>query len=285
VSSPVIDAHHHLWDPSARMPAWLQEEQVWATAEELDRLRQSFTPAELEPLAQAAGVGATVVVQTETDAAETPELLALAAGHDLIAGVVGWVDLTGPDVADQVTALRQAPGGGYLTGIRHPVLAEPDPNWLRRPDVMNGLVALAGLHLAYDVVCLPQQLPAALAAAEAVPGLTIVLDHLGNPADEPPGPWAGLMAQFAARPGTVCKLSGVLSDDSARLRQQFEVALEAFGPDRMMYGSDWPPCTLTSSYERVLAAARELIAALSPAEQEAILSGTARRIYRLDDLG
>lgn len=295
-SPPAIDSHHHLWDLSVRRPSWLDQEQVWADSAEMARLRRSFTLADLEPQARAAGVTATVVVQTEIGPAETPELLALAAGHELIAGVVGWVDLTGPGVADTVAALRAAPGGGYLTGIRHPVLAESDPDWLRRPEVRRGLFELAGPGLAYDVVCLQRQLPGALSAAQAVPALTFVLDHLGNPEDDPPdgGPWASMMGQFAALPNTVCKLSGVLSgayrdgDDhklSPLVRQYFELMLEAFGPDRMMYGSDWPPCTLTSSYSQVRAAARELTEGLSPAEQESIMSGTARRIYRLADLG
>jgi L-fuconolactonase len=150
--------------------------------------------------------------------------------------------------------------------------------------------------LAYDVVCAQRQLPGVLAAAEAVPWLTFVLDHLGNPEDDPPGggPWASMMGQFAALPNTVCKLSGVLSvaypDGEAEklsplVREYFDITLEAFGPDRMMYGSDWPPCTLTSSYARVLDAARELTAGLSPAERQAIMSGTAQRVYRLADLG
>jgi L-fuconolactonase len=293
---PVIDSHHHLWDLSVRRPSWLDEEQVWADSAEMARLRRSFTLADLEPQAQAAGVTATVVVQTEIGPAETPELLALAAEHELLAAVVGWVDLTGPGVADTVAALRAAPGGGYLSGIRHPVLAESDPDWLRRPEVLRGLVELAGPGLAYDVVCAQRQLPGALAAAEAVPGLTFVLDHLGNPEDDPPGggPWASMMGQFAALPNTVCKLSGVLSGayrdgDGHKLaplvRQYFEIMLEAFGPDRMMYGSDWPPCTLTSSYPRVLDAARELTAGLSSAEQESIMYDTARRIYQLADPG
>jgi L-fuconolactonase len=290
------DSHHHVWDLSVRVPAWLDEEQVWADRDELARLRRSFTLADLEPQAQTAGVTATVVVQTETGAAETPELLALAARHGLVAGVVGWVDLTEPGVADAVAALREAPGGGYLTGIRHPVLGEKDPDWLRRPEVLRGLVELAGPGLVYDVVCTLPQLPAALAAAESVPGLTFVLDHMGNPDGDPPGqgPWADLMRQLAALPNTVCKLSGVLSSAYQNgdgevvdplVRQYFDTTLELFGPDRMMYGSDWPPCTLTSSYQQVIGAARDLTAGLSLTEQEAIFTGTARRAYRLDSRG
>jgi L-fuconolactonase len=229
----VVDAHHHVWDLSVRDPAWLHEEQTWADEDSMARLRRSFTIADLEPEAAAAGVGATVVVQTDAEPAETPELLALAAGHPLVAGVVGWVDLTRAGAGDALAALRELPGGEHLAGIRHPVLAEPDEAWLRRPEVLRGLTGVAAAGLVYDVVCLQHQLPGALAAVEALPGLTFVLDHVGNPQDDPPGagPWAGLMRELAARPNTVCKLSGILSESLTEsggvdplVRQYYEIA-------------------------------------------------------------
>ena len=288
----VVDAHHHVWDLSVRPQPWLDQD-------ELAPLRRTFALADLEPEAAAAGVTSTVVVQTVTEPGETPELLALAAGHPLVAGVVGWADLTSPGVADSIAALGELPGAQYLAGIRHPVLVEPDDDWLARPAVLRGLAAVAGAGLAYDIVCTQRQLPAAVTAAAAVPGLTFVLDHLGNPEDEAPGdgPWARAVRGLAALPNTVCKLSGVLSDAftgaagpgarpgpagvAPRVRRYFDIALRAFGPQRMMFGSDWPPCTLTSSYAGVLAAARALAAELSPAENAAVFAGTARRCYRL----
>jgi L-fuconolactonase len=286
----VVDTHHHVWDLSVRDRAWLQEEQSWADADSMARLRRSFTMADLEPLADAAGVGATVVVQTEIDPAETPELLALAAGHRLVAGVVGWVELTGPGVTDAIAGLRERPGGEYLAGIRHPVLAESDDGWLERPEVLRGLGDVAAAGLVYDVVCLQTQLPGALVAARALPGLTFVIDHVGNPEDDPPGEgvWAATLRGLAALPNTVCKLSGILSgaftesgEIDPLVRQYYEIALGAFGPDRLMFGSDWPVCTLASPYRDVLAAARMLTGGLSADEQAAIMSGTARRTYRL----
>ena len=272
--------------------------QPWLDQDGLGPLRRDFTLADLEPEAAAAGVGATVVVQTVTEPGETPEMLALAASHGLVAGVVGWVDLTDPGVADALAALRGLPGSEYLAGIRHPVLIEADPDWLSRPDVLRGLAALAGTGLVYDVVCTQQQLPAAVTAATAVPGLTFVLDHLGNPDGTAAGhgPWERALRAFAALPNTVAKLSGVLSDSFAGratpavpglgdidsgVRGYAEAALDAFGPGRLMFGSDWPPCTLTTTYRGVLGAARALTAALSPAEQAAIFAGTARRVYGL----
>jgi L-fuconolactonase len=291
----VVDAHHHVWDLSVRSQPWLEQDG-------LAPLRRNFTMADLEPEAAAAGVTSTVVVQTVTEPGETPELLALAAGNDLIAGVVGWVDLADPGVADALAALRGLPGADYLAGIRHPLLTERDPGWLQRPGVLRGLAAVAHAGLAYDVVCTQDQLPAAVTAAAAVPGLTFVLDHLGNPEGEAPddGPWASAMRELAALPNTACKLSGILSEafgDRAepaaggtagidpRVRRYFDTSLCGFGPHRLMFGSDWPPCTLTSSYAGVLAAARALCAGLSPAEQAAVYAGTAARCYRLAPAG
>jgi L-fuconolactonase len=293
--SPVIDAHHHLWDLSVRAQPWLDQDG-------LGPLRRRFTMADLEPEAAAAGVSATVVVQTVTEPGETLDLLTLAAGHHLVAGVVGWVDLASPGVADAISALLERPDGHYLAGIRHPVLVERDAGWLARPEVLRGLAAVAEAGLAYDVVCMPPQLPAAVTAAAALPQLTFVLDHLGNPeGDEPAsGPWADAVRALAALPNTVCKLSGVLSEafliggaaaDPGRggldplVQRYFDTSLRAFGPDRLMYGSDWPPCTLTSSYADVLTAARMLTGELSAAEQAAVFGATARRVYGLGRTG
>jgi L-fuconolactonase len=206
---------------------------------------------------------------------------------------VGWVDLASRGAADALAALLSLPGGDRLAGIRHPVLVEPDPDWLSRPAVLRGLAAVAAAGLCYDVVGEVRHLPAAVTAAGRLPGLTFVLDHLGNP-DIAPGSgldarWVDVLSRLAALPNTVAKLSGVLSapphvlatDPVAHLRPYYDLALAAFGPDRLMFGSDWPVSTLEASYAQVCAAARALTAGLSPAEQEAIFSGTARRVYGL----
>jgi len=288
----VIDSHHHVWDVSAHPQPWL------ASHPALAPLRRKFTVADLAPVAAAEGVTGTVVVQTVTEGWETPELLALAAAGGLVAGVAGWVDLTAPDVADALARLRELPGGDRLAAIRHPVLTEADPDWLARPDVLRGLAAVAAAGLAYDVVGAPRHLPAAVQAAARLPQLTFVLDHLGNPdlAASPlaSDPWASAFARLAALPNVVVKLSGILSEPpppgagpgpAAHLRPFCDVALARFGPDRVMFGSDWPVCTLGASYAQVCAAARALTAGLSPAEREAIFSGTARRIYALGQVG
>ncbi|MEU5433390.1 amidohydrolase family protein [Streptomyces sp. NPDC020719] len=278
----VVDAHHHLWDLAVR-------DQDWISAPDLAPLRRDFLLDELRAGTAAAGVSATVLVQTVTVAEETPELLALAAGSELVRGVVGWTDLTAPGVADELARLGELPGGTRLVAIRHQVQGERDPGWLLRPDVGAGLAAVAAAGLAYDLVVLPHQLPACVRAAERHPRLTFVLDHLGKPpiASGATEPWASAVRALAALPNTVCKLSGLVTEaDWARwhvddLRPYADTALEAFGPARLMYGSDWPVCLLASSYGQVLDTARELIGDLSPHERAQVLGGTADRVYRL----
>ena len=254
-------------------------------------LLRNFSLADLAPLAAAEGVTATVVVQTVAEPWETPELLSLAAGPGLISGVVGWADLTAPDVADVLAELRGLPGGERLSGIRHPVLAEPDPDWLARPAVLRGLKALAAAGLAYDVVGDPATCGRGDRRAPG-PRTPVRSRPPGQPRHDPrhrprsSQPWASAFAQFAALENTTAKLSGVLgvppppgttpgSGALAHIRPYYEVALHAFGPARLMFGSDWPPCTLDASYTEIIATARALTAGLSSTEQAAIFSGTA----------
>ncbi|MER7492001.1 amidohydrolase family protein [Streptomyces pharetrae] len=278
----IVDAHHHVWDLSARAQDWL-------TGPGLAPLRRDFTVDDLRPEAAAAGVGRTVLVQTVTVPEETPELLALADRHDLIGGVVGWTDLTRPDVADELARLRALPGGRHLKGIRHQVQAEPDPEWLLRADVRRGLTALADAGLVHDLVVRPHQLPACVRAAARHPGLTFVLDHLGKPpvASGATEPWASAVRTLAALPNTVCKLSGLVTEadpgswTADSLRPYAETVLDAFGPHRLMFGSDWPVCTLAASYGEVVATAAELTAALSESERDELFRSTATRVYGL----
>ena len=275
----IVDAHHHLWDLGVR-------DQDWITAA-LAPLRRDFLLGDYQLLTGQNGVGASVVVQTVTAPGETPELLALAAASDLIAGVVGWADLTGPGLTDRIAELTALPGGDKLVGLRHQVQNEPDPRWLTRPDVLRGLAAVAGAGLVYDLVITAGQLPAAARAAAAVPDLLFVLDHLGKPAiaSGSAQPWERDLRRLAGLPNTACKLSGLVTEADwhgwkvADLRPYADAALEAFGPARMMFGSDWPVCTLAAGYGDVLGTARDLTAQLSPAEQGAVFAETATSVY------
>ncbi len=282
MAAGIVDAHHHLWDLGVR-------DQDWITGAALEPLRRDFLLGDYQPLAAQDGVRASVVVQTVTVAAETPELLALAATSDLIAGVVGWADLTAPDLTDRIAELTALPGGDKLVGLRHQVQSEPDPDWLSRADVLRGLAAVARAGLVYDLVITAGQLPAAARAAAAVPDLRFVLDHLGKPAiaSGSTQPWERDLRRLAALPNTAGKLSGLVTEADWKcwqvsdLRPYTDTALDAFGPGRLMFGSDWPVCTLAASYGEVLQAACDLTADLSDTEREAIFAGTATRLYGL----
>lgn len=278
----VIDAHHHVWDLEVR-------DQDWIAGPAMAAIRRSFSVDDLRPSAQAAGVTATVAVQTVTVAAETPELLAIAAADPLIARVVGWTDLASASVTDELARLRSGPGGSYLVGIRHQVQSEPDPDWLRRGDVIRGLRAVAEAGLCYDLVVLPHQIAAATYVAAAVPDLTLVLDHAGKPpiASGALGQWAVAIRAFAERPNTVCKLSGLVTEappgaDLAAFVPVADVVLGAFGAERIMFGSDWPVCLLARDYAGVVDLAHALVAGLSDAERAAVFTSTAARVYGIE---
>ncbi|WP_326794196.1 amidohydrolase family protein [Streptomyces sp. NBC_01808] len=277
-----VDAHHHVWDLSARRHDWLD-------SPALAPIRRDFGLADLAPATLAAGVDRTVVVQSLPEPDETAELLALAAAPGPVTGVVGWVDLTAPDVPARLAELRRLPGGDRLVGIRHPVQSEADPGWLTRPDVLRGLRAVGAAGLAYDLLVRPRQLPAALEAVRACPEVTFVLDHLGQPpaADGEFTAWARHLGRLAAGERVFCKLSGLVTGAGrgagtvAGLRPYAETAWEAFGAARVMFGSDWPVCLLAASYAEVAEVADRLCEGLSYGERTEVFRGTARRAYRL----
>ena len=282
----MIDTHHHLWDLSVREQPWLVGDQPWATEEELAPLRRSFTVADLSCVAAPEGITGTVVVQVLGDPAETADLLAIASDAGLVRAVVGWADLTAADVGDQIAAYRARPGGSRLAGIRHPLLAEPDPEWLARPAVRRGLGELAAAGgLCFELTLFSHQLPLAVETARSVPSLTFVLDHLGNPPveDGDDGGWAAAIADLGRLDNVVCKLSGAHTSpvSAARLRPYYEAALAAFGPSRLMFGSDWPVSSLTAPYHEIAAMYRELISGLPPAEHDAIPKVPLDGVYGL----
>ncbi|QNP74176.1 amidohydrolase family protein [Streptomyces roseirectus] len=271
-----VDAHHHVWDLTVRDQDWIPQQSP---------LRRDFTLTDLALEVAAHGVGRTVLVQTVPVADETPELLALADASALVAGVVGWTDLTHPGIAEELARLRELPGGAHLKGIRHQVQGETDPGWLRRPDVRRGLKAVADAGLVYDLLVLPHQLPSCTRAAAEHDDLVLVLDHLGKPAiaSGAHDTWADDLRALAHHPNTIAKLSGLVTEagpdwTTARLRPYVDVALEAFGPDRLMFGSDWPVCTEVASYGQVVETAGELIAA---EDREQVFGATATRVYGL----
>ncbi|PZF94092.1 amidohydrolase [Micromonospora deserti] len=274
----MVDAHHHLWDPTARTYPWL-------AGDALAPIRRPYT---LDDLRVAAGdrIGATVLIQTVSSVAETEEFLATArASGGLVAGVVGWLDLTGPDVNGEIDRLRPGP----LVGVRHQVEDEPDPDWLLRDDVTRGLTALGARGLAYDILVRAPQRPAALAAARRLDGVRFVVDHAGKPAIAAGEwePWASWITAMARCEAVVCKLSGLITEaawddwDAARIRPYADHVLSAFGADRVLFGSDWPVCELAGRYADVLALIDELLAGCTATERAGVLGRTARRVYAL----
>jgi L-fuconolactonase len=274
-----IDAHHHVWDLAVRPQPW---------TDGLPPLRRSFGLDDLRPALRRNGIDGTVLVQTVTVPEETPEFLQLAATAPEVLGVVGWVDLTAPDVAGRLAAMREAPGGERLVGVRHQVQSEPDPHWLLRPDVLDGLRRVAEAGLVYELLVTRHQLEAAVAVTGRVPRLRFVLDHAGKPgiAGHELEPWREQLGRLAQRPNVAVKLSGLVTEAAqdwtpADLRPFADHVLDSFGPHRVMAGSDWPVCLLRCSYDEVLAVTDRLLEHLAPDERADVLGGVAQRWYGL----
>lgn len=275
-----IDAHQHIWDLAVR-------DQPWTRA--LPGLHRSFGFGELKPQLEAGGIDQTVLVQTVPTSDETPELLALAETEPTIAGVVGWADLETADVAERLAALRAVPGGDRLVGVRHQVQQEEDPRWLLRPDVMHGLRQVAAAGLSYDLLIVPEQFPAAIEVAAEIPELRFVLDHAGKPAIASGGydAWYEQIAALAELSNVAVKASGLVTEADhqhwarADIEPYLRTMITEFGPDRVMFGSDWPVCTVAGGYQPVLDLVRGLTANLTSPEQDAVFTGTARAWYAL----
>jgi L-fuconolactonase len=253
--------------------------------EELAAIRRRFGPEELAPLLAAEGVDRTVLVQTVSSLSETREFLATAAGTDFVAGVVGWVDLTEPSVGDALAELRAGPGGTLLVGIRHQVHDEPDPHWLLRDDVRRGIEAVGDAGLVYDLLVKTRELPAAVDVATSLPDQRFVLDHIAKPriAAGPRDPaWELAMDPLAKCENVYCKLSGMVTEAEwttwtpEQLEPYVVRVLDWFGPERCMFGSDWPVCLLASDYARVVGTMRAIVG-----DNDDVFGATATRVYRL----
>jgi L-fuconolactonase len=269
----IVDAHHHLW--TADYP--------WLAADGLAPIRRDYTMADLRPHLAAAGVQRTVLVEAGLcHAAETSRFLALAARAAEIAGVVGWADLSDPDLRAMLARHRSGPGGDRLVGVRDQIQAGPD-DLLDQPGIRAGLATVAEAGLVNELVVRAAQLPSVARAAAAMPDATFVLDHLGKPAMDDPGGWKRLIAPVAACPNVVAKVSGLVTEAGpgwtrARLRPYVDIALDLFGPDRLMFGSDWPVCELVATYEEVAA----VLTGILGGRPGNVFGRTAIRVYRLE---
>jgi L-fuconolactonase len=276
----VIDAHQHFWNLDRVEYPWLTPDQV--------PIYRTFEESDLDPLLAAAGVDRTVIVQSMDSFADTDYMIEVADRWPTIAGIVGWVPLTRP--GDAAAALAGYASDPRIVGIRHLIHDEPDPDWLCRPEVQEGLALLVEHGLTFDVVAvLPRHLEHVPYLSERHPELRMVVDHLAKPpiADEGWQPWAGLLRAAAGNPNVYTKLSGLntaarwdswTADD---LRRYTDYALELFGPARVMYGGDWPISVLAGGYQKVWEETRHILDPLTAAERSQILGGTAASFYRL----
>ncbi len=275
-----IDAHHHFWQIGRYDYVWM--------GPQLGVLQKDYLPQDLQPLLERHRIDRTILVQTISSIDETRWFLGLAEQHPFIAGVVGWVDLTDPGVADVLDELRQHP---KLVGIRHQVHDEPDLNWLLRADVWRGLAELAYRSIPYDLLIRPQHLPASLAVAREFPDLSLIIDHVAKPriAEDVYDDWAEGMARLAQFPNVACKLSGMITEADWQhwtpddLRPCIDHVIGHFGTRRVMFGSDWPVCLLAGSYSQVIEALKTNVAGWSEAEQQDIFGNNASRWYQLEN--
>ena len=276
----VIDSHQHYWQLSKPFDyAWLDDANLAA-------IRRDYLPEDLRPHLQNVGVGRTVFVQTQHDLAENRWVLALAEQHEFIAGVVGWVDLASEQCEEQLLEFKNHP---KFVGVRHVTQDEPDDDFIIRPDVLRGLQVLERHRVPFDLLFYVKHLKHATTLAERLPGLPMVIDHLAKPRikDQATDGWIDDLQAAARYPNVYCKLSGMITEADwktwkpADLKPYVEPALEAFGPDRCMFGSDWPVCELAGSYEQVHAALVEVLGPISETEKQQIFGGTAAKFYRL----
>ncbi|RAY11543.1 hypothetical protein DPM19_30035 [Actinomadura craniellae] len=283
--SPIIDAHQHFWNLDRVAYPWLTPDQ--------GPIHRTFEEGDLQADLDACGIDGTVLVQSADSYADTDYMLEVADRWPRVRAVVGWVPLTRPDEAAQ--ALDRYRRDPRYAGVRHLIHDEPDPDWLLRPELRDGLDALAERGLTFDVVAvLPRHLEHVPVLAERHPGLRLVIDHLAKPPIRERGrqPWADLLARAAAHPNVYAKVSGLNTAadwetwSAGDLRPYVEHALEVFGAGRLMFGGDWPISVLAGGYRKVWDETVTLLdgLALAPADRARILGGTAVEVYRIPEI-
>ena len=274
----MLDSHHHFWRYDPAEYGWIDDSMA--------ALRRDFLPEDLKPEIDAVGIEGVVSVQARQSLQETRWLLELADQHDFIRGVVGWVPLVSPTVAGDLEPLAVNP---KLRAVRHVLQDEPDPDYMLRSDFNEGIWALERFGLAYDILIYERQLPQAIRFVDRHPRQVFVLDHIAKPRvrDDLLSPWDENIRELARRENVYCKLSGVPTEaewqgwTAGQIRPYLETAIEAFGPRRIMFGSDWPVCLLACNYSKWHRLIREFTGHLSSAEQQRIFGETAIEAYKL----
>jgi L-fuconolactonase len=278
MSKTRIDAHHHLWRYLPPGPAWM--------ADGMEGLRRDFLIEDLRAVTAELGVTGTIVVETERTVEETGWLSQVAASDDLIRGVVGWAPLTSPAVVAELERIASLP---KMKAIRHPIHDELDDHFLLRDDFNRGVAALKQFDLRYDILIFERHLPQTIQFVDRHPAQVFILDHVAKPLirDRVFSPWRENIRELARRSNVYCKVSGMVTEadwdtwSDEVVSPYIEAVVEAFTPNRLMFGSDWPVMTLASSYGRWMATIQSVIAQLSVTEKERILGGTALEAYGL----
>lgn len=276
----LIDSHHHLWKYSPEQYGWISDQML--------PLQADFLLPELHEIAAESSVDGFVSVQARQSLQETEDLLAMAETSPLIAGVVGWVPLAAPEIGQTLDRLGEQK---LLKGVRHVVQDEEDDHFILGQDFNLGVSQLAAHNLVYDVLIFAKQLPASIKFVDQHPNLKMVLDHIAKPtitADSFDSAWETEFRELAKRQNISCKFSGVVTEvrgetwSADQIQRYWDVALEAFTPDRLMFGSDWPVCLLKTGHTQWLETVRKLASELTASEQNKIFSANAIRDYNLD---
>ena len=272
-----LDAHQHFWSYDAAQYPWIPPGSA---------LHRDWLPDDLAALQEPLGFDGSIAVQARQTVEESRWLLTLADHAPGVRGVVGWVDLRSPRVEEQLAEF--APHAKFR-GVRHIVQEEPDVDFMLGADFQRGIGKLAAFGLTYDLLIFPKQLPAALALAHRFPTQPFVLDHIAKPPikDGTLSPWREQIRELAQAPNVMCKVSGMVTEaqhdgwKAADFRPYLDVVFEAFGVERLMFGSDWPVCLLAGSYAQVCALVDDYLAPLGPAARAQVLGENAARFYGL----
>jgi L-fuconolactonase len=273
-----IDSHQHFWRYTPQRDGWITDDMAV--------LKRDFLPEDLIPELQANHVHGTVAVQADQSEQETMFLLDLASRFPEIKGVVGWVDLCSPELPKRLEYFSRFE---KLRGFRHVVQSEPDDRYMLREDFVDGVGCLQRFNFTYDILIYPKQLPAAIELVAKLPQQRFVIDHMAKPLirSRTISPWQHQMREIALNPHVYCKVSGLVTEADwqswreADIRPYLDVVFEAFGPDRLMFGSDWPVCLLAGSYETVKVVVANYIRELPEEQQVKILGLNAVRFYGL----
>ncbi|WP_041258298.1 amidohydrolase family protein [Fibrella aestuarina] len=273
----MIDAHQHFWLYNPERDSWITDEMA--------TIRRDFLPADLEPVLRANGIDGCVAVQASQSDDETLFLLGLAQAYEIVRGVVGWVDLLADNLYDKLESYSQFE---EIKGFRHVAQAEPD-DFLMRPEVIKGIKQLAAFDFTYDILIYPTQLKAALHLVRAAPDVTFVIDHLAKPyiKTKEINRWSNWMAEIAKQPNVSCKVSGMVTEadwhnwSKADFFPYLDVVFDHFGPDRLLFGSDWPVCLTAADYTQVKTIVEDYVQPWGDEVRAKVFGQNATAFYRL----